>query len=123
MPRPLYSCRKSPRPLNKRRGGPQSMSVRFGEDRNTCNAGSRSRIPRSSSPKLIHYRVWTGSIWIRTIHSGSFVMPFDIPNRRRIYWPTECFCLTMDFVPSKYPGECRNIFRRRLIIYFQVFSH
>jgi len=79
---------------------------------------------RSSNPNFIHYRVWTGSIWIRTIHCVSFIITFDIPNRWRIYWPTEYFYLSMDLVSSEYPSECRNdIFRRSLIICFQVFPH
>jgi hypothetical protein len=53
-PRPLYPRGKSPRyPLDRRLGGPQSRSGRFGEEKILDPIGTRTRTPRSSSPQLV----------------------------------------------------------------------
>jgi hypothetical protein len=73
-PRPLYPQGKSPQyPLDRRLGGPQNRSGRFGEVKILTPTGTRTPTPRSSSPqlvaipttlsRLILLKLWHSEMW------------------------------------------------------------
>jgi hypothetical protein len=65
---PLYPRGKWPRyPMDRRLGGPQSRSARYGEGKILDPTGARTPVPRSSNPELIAIPTALSRLCNRTI--------------------------------------------------------
>jgi hypothetical protein len=94
-PRPLYPRGKSPRyPLDRRLGGLQSRSGRFGEEKIRDPTGTRTPTPRSSSPWLVAIpttlsRLFFFFFFVNTVTRENLCLAEGVTGKLRKYHNTQ----------------------------------